>query len=220
MTNPIVKTSESKFLERVRISLTNAEANEEIKNTLASYGMGAVRIAEGWNTYNNAKTVWEWTKKEEAESRVAADSYKGKYEAFKTIFHEHRQKTKIYFGKQPQILLILGVNGNFPTKYNELFDKSGLFYNAIKNNADIQNEMSIIKIDAGTVNDCLLLRDKLMAERANYDKELGESQDATKSKNAALSELKDWIEDFEAIAEVAFFHKPQLLEVLGVFVRS
>lgn len=215
-----LKNSESKFLESVRIALTNAEANEEIKNTLASYGMGQVRIAEGWNIYNNAKTVWEWTKKEEAESKVAADSYKGKYEAFKLIFQEHRYKTKTYFGKKPHILLALGVNGNFPTKYNELFDKSGLFYNTIKNNTDIQNELNLIKIDAITVNECLILRDKLMAERANYDKELGESQDATKSKNAALTELKDWIEDFEAVAEVALYHKPQLLEVLGVFVRS
>lgn len=215
-----LRTSESKFFEQVRIALTNAEAHEEIKNTLASYGMGTVQIAEGWKVYNNARTVWEWTKKEEVESRVAANSFKVKYEAFNNLFKEHRSKVKKFFHKQPQILVMLGVKGNYPIKYNELFDKSGMFYNMIKDNAGIQNEMNKIKLNTTLVNECILLREKLMAERANYDRELGESQNATKSKNTAIAELRNWIENFEAVCKVAFYHKPQLLEVLGMYVSS
>jgi hypothetical protein len=35
-----------------------------------------------------------------------------------------------------------------------------------------------------------------------------------------LLELKDWMEDFDSIAKVALYEEPQLLESLGIFVRS
>jgi hypothetical protein len=54
----------------------------------------------------------------------------------------------------------------------------------------------------------------------NFYWELGEYQDTTKSKNAALFELKEWMDDFVGIAKIALYDKPQLLEVLGIFVRS
>jgi len=36
----------------------------------------------------------------------------------------------------------------------------------------------------------------------------------------ALLKLKDWMDKFDATAKVAFYDKPQLMEVLGIFVRS
>ncbi|MBN1181298.1 MAG: hypothetical protein JXB49_03355 [Bacteroidales bacterium] len=212
--------SESKFMERSRIALTNAESHVEIKPALTSYGMDTAKVAEGWKIYNSAKTVWEQNKDEDAESKIASNSYKAKYNELQSLFKRHRDQTLIFFKKQPDILIKLGVTGKFPTKYNEFFDKAKLFYYGIRENKDVQIELNKIKITAKVVVDCIAKYDALLAERANYDKELGESQDATKSKNAALLELKDWMEDFDAIAKVALYDKPQLLEVLGIFVRS
>lgn len=67
---------------------------------------------------------------------------------------------------------------------------------------------------------CLSKFDELLSARANYDKELGESQDATDVKNAAMTQMDEWKEDFDAIANIALYDKPQLLEVLGIFVRN
>ena len=212
--------SEPKFLERSRIALTNAESHSEIKPALTSYGMDTAKVAVGWKIYNNSKTVWEQNKEEDAESKIASNSYKAKYSEFQSLFKRHRDQTLIFFKKQPDILIKLGVSGKFPAKYNEFFDKAKLFYYGIKENKDVQIELNKIKITAKVVSDCIAKHDALLAERANYDKELGESQDATKSKNAALLELKEWMEDFDAIAKVALYDKPQLLEVLGIFVRS
>lgn len=47
-----------------------------------------------------------------------------------------------------------------------------------------------------------------------------ESQQATQSKKAALLQLKAWMDKFDATAKIALYDKPQLLEVLGIFVRS
>ncbi len=215
-----LEKSESKFMERARTALANASNHPEIKTALADYGMDDKKLAEGNKLYTNTKNVWEMNKKEDTESSVALNSYKGKYNEFSSLFKRHRNQTLIYFKKQPDILITLGVKGRFPAKYNDFFDKVGQFYKGIKNNAAIQTQMDLIKVTSSIVNKCLTLLKDLLAERSNYDKELSESQDATKSKDAALLELKEWMEDFDAIAKVALYDNPQLLESLGIFVRS
>jgi len=62
--------------------------------------------------------------------------------------------------------------------------------------------------------------DDLNDARAEYLREIGESQDATKAKNAAFSTIDDWMSEFYAIAEIGLEDNPQLLEALGKTVRS
>jgi len=70
------------------------------------------------------------------------------------------------------------------------------------------------------VDECLALLNALLAQRSVFDTELAESQDMTKNKNAALIALKEWIDDFDISAKIALYDQPQLLEALGIFVRS
>ncbi len=56
--------------------------------------------------------------------------------------------------------------------------------------------------------------------RAVYLKEKGESQDATKIKDAAIAKLDDWMSEFYAVAKIGLEDNPQLLEVLGKTVRA
>ena len=217
---PNLSKSESKFFELVRIKLTNAETHNEIKDALASYGMDSTKIAEGKQVLNTSKDLWEQNKGVDAEIKIASNTYKKSYAELSTEFKRHREHTIIFFKKQPEILVRLGVKGFYPKKYNELFDKIKEFYGGIKNNPDIQNEMNKIKITSNVVDDCLNKLDHLLADRANYDKEFGEAQNATQTKNLAILHLKEWVDDFDAIAKIALYDKPQLLETLGIFVRN
>ncbi|MBN2669912.1 MAG: hypothetical protein JXR60_11890 [Bacteroidales bacterium] len=207
-------------MERSRIALTNASEHAEINPTLTSFGMDATKLAEGVEVYNNAKLVWELNQKEDSETEIASNSYKASFNELKSIFKRHRDYVLIFFKKQPDVLSSLGVKGRFPAKYNQFFDKVKQFYGTIQSNVLLQTELDKIKITSVIVADCLAKLNTLLTERAKYDKELGESQDATKSKDAALMELKEWMDDFDAIAKIALYDQPQLLEVLGIFVRS
>jgi len=51
-------------------------------------------------------------------------------------------------------------------------------------------------------------------------REVGESQDATKIKDAAFVKMDDWMSEFYAVAKIALEDNPQLLESLGKLVRS
>ena len=212
--------SEPKFLERARVALTNAKSHDKIKVSLAEYGVDDAKIDEGWETYDTAKNSWEYNQKENAEAKIASNNYKKELEEFETVFKTHRDKTLTFFKKQPEIIIRLNISGKFPTNYRAFFDKTKQYYQTIKDNEEIQTKLSLIKVTPEVVDKCLLKHQSLLTKRAEYEKESGESQEATKSKNAALLELKDWMEDFDNIAKVALYDEPQLLEALGIFVRS
>ena len=50
--------------------------------------------------------------------------------------------------------------------------------------------------------------------------EKGETQNATKVKDQAFTAIEKWMRKFYAVANIALEDNPQLLESLGVFVRS
>ncbi len=62
---------------------------------------------------------------------------------------------------------------------------------------------------------------ELETARAVYLKEKGgESQDATKGKDAAFAKIDDWMSEFYAVAKIGLEDNPQLLEALGKTIRG
>lgn len=212
--------SESKFLERTRIALSNAESQADIKAALLAFGVDDAKFAEGWNVYNKVKSIWELNAKEEAETSLASNAYSTKYNEVTAKFKRHRDLTRILCTKDPDILIELGIRGHLPSQYNEYFDLIKLFYTTIAGNAVIQAKLAVIKLTPKLAKACLAELDALLALRSEFDKEMGESQAATVSKNAALNELSDWMDDFDILAKLALYDTPQRLEVLGVLVKS
>jgi hypothetical protein len=54
----------------------------------------------------------------------------------------------------------------------------------------------------------------------SYESEKGNAQDATQARDAAFAALKKWMKDVRPIARIAVAGQPQLLEKLGILVRS
>ncbi|MDB4335191.1 hypothetical protein OAA06_02395 [bacterium] len=212
--------SESKFLERARLALTSAATHEIIKAALIEYGCTEETLTSGDGILANAVSTKEQTKIETSEIKNAGNQYKDTYSKVQALFKRHRDLGQIFFKKKPNILITIGGTGPFPTVYNEFFSAVKHFYTSIKNSAEIQAEFDRIKITSVEVDKVLGLLDQLLAERQQYDTEMGEAQDATALKNVALLELKNFMDEFDTIAKVALYDRPQLLEVLGIFVRN
>jgi len=212
--------NESKFLEQSRTALTNAKSEPAIRMALNEYTMTDEKLAVGEELYNKAYSIWQANTQENAETREAANDYRSQYEQLQEIFSVHRDKVKILFERDPDVLIKLGVKGRFPTKYNEFFDKVRLYYSSLKQDADLMAKVNILKITEADVDNALTLLDELLAKRSVYDREMAESQVSTQTKNEALLNLKDWMDEFYTIAKIAFYDQPQLLEALGGFVRS
>ncbi|BAX81017.1 hypothetical protein [Labilibaculum antarcticum] len=212
--------SESKFFERVRIALTNAESHSEIRAALIEYGVNETFIAEGWQVFNRAKETWERNKMEVSETRLSSNTYHNAYTELEMKFKRHRDLSLILCKRDPDMQILLGLKGRFPVAYNKFFDNVKLYYTSIITIPEVQTKMGVIKITPEVATSQLTELDHLLTLRADYDKEKGESQDATVSKNAGLHELSEWMDNFDILAEIALYDKPQRLEVLGLLVRS
>jgi len=212
--------TEGNFLDRSRIALTNAQSDETTKALFAKYGYNDEKFAEGWKFFNNANDAIILSKTEKSEENISALDYKTDFTNFIETFKEHRDKTRILCKKQPEVLIALGITGAFPVKNADLFSKSKLYYQKIKDDTEIQAKLALLNITPEVADATLAKRDVVLKKRSVYYKESGESEEATKLKAIALLELKEWIEDFDIIAKIALYNQPQLLESLGIFVRS
>jgi len=71
----------------------------------------------------------------------------------------------------------------------------------------------MLKEEVNLLNTLKLLRNEAMFEK-------GESQEATRLRNKKMEELEVYSHELRSIAKIALMQKSQLLEVLGILVRS
>ena len=212
--------TESKFMEKTRTALANSSGNAEIKTLLARCGFGEAEHAVGQKKYDNTFFLWENHKREGADKAAASAEYDAQKNDVADVLKRHRDNARELFRKDPVYLMELGVQGAFPSKYNELFDAVSRFYNCIKTNDKIQQRMARINITTEVADTQLKALAVLKNLRSKLDSETAESHDATVTKNSALIDLKEWMDEFYSIARIALYDHPQLLEALGLSVRS
>jgi hypothetical protein len=93
------------------------------------------------------------------------------------------------------------------------------FYTVASTDTDLQSKLARLKITPDELTAASTLISNLEAARGEYLREKGESQDATKAKDAAFTKIDDWMSEFYAVARIGLEDSPQLLEALGKVVR-
>ena len=94
------------------------------------------------------------------------------------------------------------------------------FYTYLQANPTILDKLLILKVLPTDITAALALITETEASRAAYLIEVGESQNATKTIDAAFGNIDLWMRDFYAVAKIALEDHPQLLESIALFVRS
>lgn len=94
------------------------------------------------------------------------------------------------------------------------------FYSGVQANTELQSKLTRLKISTEELTNSIASISVLESLRSEYLREVGESQDATKAKDSAFEKIDLWMMDFYAVAKIAMEDQPQLLESLGILVRS
>jgi len=218
MTNRIY--SEYKYLDWVRTMLDNATSQPEIAAALAIVGYDAAVIAAGKQVYQTAKKVFDKNKTEDDETRDARKAYKTKIEELTGIFKPHRAKAKVIFRNDQNTQEKLMISGSFPNSYPTLIQRAEKFYNTLNADSPLQEKVAVLKITPKEIKKGLQAISELQSARNIYQAEIGESQEATKAKDGAITDLENWVKGFKDIAQIALEDQPQLQEALGILVRS
>ncbi|MGQ1890575.1 hypothetical protein ACT29H_09055 [Thermophagus sp. OGC60D27] len=212
--------SESEIIEQYRVSLDNAEKQTEIASALAELGYDAETIAQGKALFNKTRAAYDANKIEDDETAESYQKWANLRANLADRYALDRKKAKVIFRNDEVTKEKLAILGTLPKAYVRWLETVKKFYSVALNDDEIQSKLARLKITPEHLTESNQLIADVENARADYLRELGESQDATKAKDAALAEMDDWMRDFYAVAKIALDDRPQLMEALGKFVRS
>ncbi len=212
--------SEAEALEQYRVSFENVGSQTEIATIMAEFGFDETLLTEGKTLLTKTRETYDFNKTEDDETSESYNNFSTLKENLVKTYKLHRKKAKVIFRKDILILNKLSLTGSLPTSYVKWLEVVKKFYAVASTETDIQIKLVRLKITLEELNRTIQLITDLELSRAEYLREKGESQDATKLKDSAFGEIDDWMSEFYAVAKIALEDNPQLLESLGKFVRS
>lgn len=213
------RTTEAGIQEQWRVALENAELQPEIAAKMSELSYDSGKIAEGKALLTETRQVYDTNKTEEVETTEASEKFKTDRKLLEKTFRRHRRKARVVFRKDPVMLKRLAIDDDVPGAYAKLIETVSVFYNeAAKPNA--LDPLARLGITADDIAAGAQLVNTVETDRANYLREVGESENATKAKDAAMAKMQDWMTEFYAVARIALEDQPQLLEALGRPVKS
>ncbi len=219
MANPS-KLTDAATLELFRVALQNAINQSEIATALADLGYDTAKIEEGKALLATTRSAYDLNKTEDDETSVAYADFTTKKAKLEDIYSLHRKKAKVIFRKDAITAEKLAITGSLPKAYVKWSETVKKFYTTAAADTAIQTKLATLKITIEDITAANTKVTELEAARAEYLREKGESQDATKVKDAAFAIMDDWMSEFYAVAKIALEDKPQLLEALGKVIKS
>ena len=219
MTKPIYVT-DAQTLENYRVALENAKNQPVVASTMAEFGYDKAKIDEGWKLLEETRTAFDFNNKESQETVQARADFETKKLALETQYTLDRKKAKVVFRTDSVTLKKLALDGTLPKAYINWVETMRTFYKGVEADKTLQTQLATLKITTESITQALNNIVALENARAIYLKEIGESQDSTKIKDSAFAKIDKWMIDFKAVAKIAMEDNPQLLESLGILVRS
>lgn len=99
-------------------------------------------------------------------------------------------------------------------------EETRVFYQFLDTTEKLLTPLKQLKITEQEIKKQLQLLTDVEQAYADYQKEKGESQQATKDKNDAFDALDKWVMRFFKVAKIALEDRPQLLESLGKIMKN
>ena len=214
------KQSIAEQLTAAQMAISNTRAEAEIRAVMEQYGYGPERIEEGWTLYVAASRTFNAQAVAAGAQRDATQSVKDAQAQARDAYQALAQVARAVFVADKDRLAALGVTGRMPaTTAGFLTSGYRLFENALAVE-DIKTALTGYGYDEAKLQ---AERARLVAfDQANQTQEAakGAARQATQEAEAALRSLQTWMSQFVKIAKVALRDKRQLLEKLGIAVRT
>jgi len=209
----------SDTLEEQRELIFNS-SKSEIAPLLSQMGIDSAYLTSGEALYNKVINLFETQKKENQEERLAYDIF---YEAKNSCELEARRNYKlIRMASRNDVDLQNRIKVNQPKsgRIEDWIIQTIEFYNLVLNEQDLLKIISKYRITKQSLNKAIKDLEHLRTLRNKATAEKGQTQEATRLRNEKMEELTDYCVELKTVAKIALEGQPQLLEMLGILVRS
>ncbi len=215
------RKNELEFLQNCQLLFTNFYKVEEIAKKMEEYGYNEEIISQGNLLYQKAEEYYQQTQKKRSEKRKSHQIFMQEFDDFWNKYRKHRKILKVALTKQAKYWVFFKIDTALPHSYLEKMEYMRIFYEGLQNpNQEIQPSLKRFKLTPDVAQQGVVTYEKTEKLRSNYEKNRGESQQMTQDKKRTFEQLYEWINDFYKVAQIALEEHPQLLESIGIFVRS
>jgi hypothetical protein len=196
------------------------ENNPEIQEILDSYGCTSEFMAKGKEMYIKV-TDMVITQVEDYSNQYVATSEFKKFR--EKTYHNYiitLKMIRVAFTDQPEILQRFNAVGRRNRSLSGWLRDSKIMYTNILNSPETLEVMSQYKYTQERLNK--EFQDVIEVERLHSIqlREKGMAQQATLDRDEAFDKLCKWYSKFRAIARIALYDRPQLLEALGIVKKN
>lgn len=198
------------------VSLTNAAADAGIGQALAGLGYGKDRLSEGDYLLAQVNELFAKQKKEYGEQLEASAALKDAFSRADAAYTTAFKVARVAFENDPSATTALMLSGNRSKLISVWHKQADTFYRNLIENADFLGRMAAYGYTPEKLSNEYSLVREVMAANAKHKKEMGESQEATKVRDAAMEKLEAWMSKFYSIAKIACAGQQQWLEKLGI----
>ncbi len=208
------------FLKKIRILFTNSISHVVINQRLNEYGYTPERLQQGQAMLIEVEGLVNEQKLEYNEQYEASNIFYAKWKLARKFFMRTLKFTRIAFEGNTKILNDMHANKSRSKRYDVWRDDARALYDTLLGDESLINVMlefgySIEKLTAEYED-----VKKLDTYYNEFMAEMGEAQNSTIIRNEKLQELRVWRGRLVKVARLALADQPQLLEILGIKVKS
>lgn len=209
----------SKKLESYRLLIFNSK-DAQIAPLLTALGVDKGYINQGEALYTQTMQLVDTQKKEYQDQSLAYDSFYVEKDEAEHTYKRTYKLVKVLSRNNADLQNRLGFQNGKVYAIEEWIEQGVDFYNRLQNENGFLTTLAKFNLTEDRINQESkgLIDLRMLRNTATLEK--GQAQEATRLRNQKLDELADYCTELKALSQLALESQPQLLEKLGILVRS
>lgn len=205
-----------KLLATVQLYIYNATEQPEIQKKMSLLGFTQKRLLEGKALLDTCKMLHSEQNEKYDEKQALDYQLQADEPLTRQTFADHAAIVQFVFRKEPATLAKFRVE-KISKKVEEWTLQAGFFYSRVKEHAALLSDHGLTPEECAQAT---AMVEAVMTVRHQRMQRKGEAQQATHTRDVSLKALRAWMKDFRTTARMALKDQPQLLEALGIVVKT
>ena len=213
-------TTFNENMEKHRILLWNSTNDAAIQPRLAFYGYTPEKLKEGQSLWEQTHSFGQLQNKEKDEQKAATNNFNENWQQSISEIKKFKKLARLVFDNNTNAWNMLKLDTLNIAKFVDWYADTDLVYTNVLEHTEWLTDMQGFGYTSESITAQQTRLHALKVLQEKQQQEIGDAQQATDKKWDSYNQLKDFCYKLREVAKIEFENDPQLLEKLGIMVRS